>query len=57
MSAKQNSCVADCFVLIIKEILGLKRHIRTSRLGEEDDFFISEVNEKNCEYCRCCEIM
>jgi GTPase SAR1 family protein len=35
VSAKLNSCVADCFILIIKEILGLKRHIRTSRLGEE----------------------
>jgi GTPase SAR1 family protein len=34
VSAKLNSCVTDCFILIIKEVLGLRRHIRTSRLGE-----------------------
>jgi 50S ribosomal subunit-associated GTPase HflX len=37
VSAKLNSCVADCFILIIKEALSLRRHIRTSRLGEEEE--------------------
>lgn len=36
VSAKLNSCVADSFILIIKEALSLRRHIRTSRLGEEE---------------------
>ncbi len=36
-SAKANNCVTDCFVLIIKEVLGQKRHIKTSRLGDEEE--------------------
>jgi hypothetical protein len=60
VSAKLNSCVADCFILIIKEVLSLRRHIRTSRLGEEDDLPQVETQDKYkllCESCSECRIM
>ena len=41
VSAKLNSCVTDCFVLMIKEILSKKRQLRTSRIDLESSFHIT----------------
>lgn len=59
VSAKLNSCVADCFILVIKEALSLRRHIRTSRLGEEDEVVVEGVEKTKawCDSCSECRIM
>lgn len=59
VSAKLNSCVADCFILLIKEALSLRRHIRTSRLSEEEEVVLLEGEKaKNCcDSCSQCRVM
>jgi len=42
VSAKLNSCITDCFVLMIKEILNQKRPIGASHIGDDEDHFIKE---------------
>jgi hypothetical protein len=59
VSAKLNSQITDCFVLMITEILNKKRQLKVSRFGEDDESVPFEESEKEprCRLCQKCNLI
>lgn len=57
VSAKYNTHITDCFVLMITEILNKKRHLRISRFEEEEVSIQDEEKSAkctwNCQWEKC----